>query len=162
MKMVDVISGTNRGGARRALGFTLIEVMVVVAIIIILIGAVIAIGAQIRTSSMISTTRGALQNLEQASAQYKLETGIDFAPTSASDIYVKLMAVPSCQKIVLKLNQQLIDDSNKLILDSWGNAIQYKAMGASGAPPLRGYFYSRGPNGVDGDADDILSTDASK
>jgi general secretion pathway protein G len=145
-------------------GFTLIEILVVVAIIVILVGAVIAIGSNIRSSSMRQATQGELQALEAAAEAYRLERGDLPASFGDGTYFGILMSDPASRKAVQKINPVLFDDAKNptRVNDSWGNRIQYQPAGPNGSPPLRGYFFSCGPNGSANDADDIRSGDAAK
>ncbi len=57
-------------------GFTLIEVLVAVTIIIILIGAVFAVGQQVFTRQKINQTKGVLTSLDRALEEYRIESRV--------------------------------------------------------------------------------------
>jgi hypothetical protein len=113
---------------------------------------------------MIRFTQNELQTLEAATDAYKFERG-DLPDSFADEGYVMhLISVPGSFKILEKLDQSCFDRSviPTRVIDPWGNRIRYMPAGMNGAPPLKGYYYSCGPDGVPGTTDDIRSTDAAR
>jgi prepilin-type N-terminal cleavage/methylation domain-containing protein len=76
-------------------GFTLMEVLVTVAVILILIGALIGTGSYVKTRAQIDLTKGMLAVLSSALEQYYDNTG-DFPPqladTSGFETFLGLSA----------------------------------------------------------------------
>jgi prepilin-type N-terminal cleavage/methylation domain-containing protein len=64
---------TNRPSPR---GFTLIEVLIAVAIIVILIAAVFAVGQQVITRQKVNQTKGVLSSLDRALEEYRIESRV--------------------------------------------------------------------------------------
>lgn len=136
----------------RMLGFTLIEILVVVSIIIILLGAVVAIGSNIRNSSYTRATQGTLQTLNSAARAYREITKKE--PTAA--YYTEFKSIPECLKHINRLPPSAIGSNT--VLDAWGNSIDYIPAGAL----PEGYFRSVGADGIANNTDDIRSTEATQ
>ncbi|MFU8828352.1 MAG: prepilin-type N-terminal cleavage/methylation domain-containing protein, partial [Phycisphaerales bacterium] len=60
----------------RSSAFTLIEVLIAIAVIVILIAAVFAVGQQVITRQKINQTQGILSSLDRALEEYRIETRI--------------------------------------------------------------------------------------
>lgn len=69
------MSHTFRPGIRSS-AFTLIEVLIAIAVIVILIAAVFAVGQQVITRQKINQTQGILSSLDRALEEYRIETRI--------------------------------------------------------------------------------------
>ena len=147
--------------------FTLIEMLVVIAIIVILVGSVVAIGNNIRANSQIRQTKLTLQLLDQAAEAYRMSNGgVEPGPSGTAVIVSNsdfgFRSSPEAMRILQKLPPAVWSGSSAFY-DAWGNAIQYVQAGYTTAI-LRGYFQSAGPDGQMGtpaspNADDIFSYD---
>ena len=156
----------------RRRGFTLVEILVVIAIIIILVAMVVTIGTSVRISAHIKQTKATLRSLESANAAYKLDFGTDVivsptavtdtAPTQYTDFAGMLMQDPAAKRGLLGLPPSVLQTGTTTsVIDGFGNPIWFET--AYGSMPAR--FRSRGPDGVSVSttpstmADDILSNE---
>jgi prepilin-type N-terminal cleavage/methylation domain-containing protein len=135
-------------------GFTLIEILVVVSIIIILLGAVVAIGSNIRNSSYARATQGILQTLAQAAKQFRDTTKKEVSGGYLGDF----KSVPQCLQIINRIPASNVTGST--VLDAWGNAIIYNTSTSANLP--EGYFQSIGPDGIANNTDDLRNTEATQ
>jgi type II secretory pathway pseudopilin PulG len=136
-------------------GFTLIEILVVVSIIIILLGAVVAIGSNIRNSSYAKATYGTLHTLGQAARAYREATGKEVSADYLGDF----KSNPETLKIINRLPGSAV--TNTKVLDAWGSVIIYNPPGTANALNLpEGYFQSIGPDGIANNTDDLRNTEA--
>ena len=128
--------------ARRAReGFTLIEILVVVAIIGMLGAVAVPAYMNYLADARITTTRSLIKNIEDACQMYNMKHGGKY-PSQLSEL-------------------QEGDDDNPPILegditDPWGNEIKYERKGK------RIYLTSFGPDGEEGTEDDITNLDKKK
>jgi len=75
MRNQESTSGRKLQAGRVTRGFTLIEIMVVIAIIVILVGLTVAIGSGVRAAAERNQTKVTLQNLKGILDTYRTETG---------------------------------------------------------------------------------------
>ena len=129
--------------AREALrqGFTLIEILVVVAIIGMLGAVAVPAYMSYLSDARITTTRSLIKNIEDACQMYNMKHGGKY-PNQLSEL-------------------QEGDDDNPPILegditDPWGNEIKYERRGKVI------YLTSFGPDGEEGTEDDITNRDKKK
>lgn len=139
----------------RKRGFTLIEILVVVAIIIILVAAVIAIGSYVKQNGQRGLTKTTLKNLEGMLDEFKTLTDGNI-PSSGENFANAFTKVPALQKQLGELpsGTVVIENSNTKVKDGFGNNIELVVQSAQF--PRTG-FRSKGPNGKGGDTDDIYS-----
>ena len=129
--------------AREALrqGFTLIEILVVVAIIGMLGAVAVPAYMNYLADARITTTRSLIKSIEDACQMYNMKHGGKY-PSQLSEL-------------------QEGDDDNPPLLDGgiedpWGNEIKYERKGK------RIYLTSFGPDGEEGTEDDITNLDKKK
>ncbi|MBM3253702.1 MAG: prepilin-type N-terminal cleavage/methylation domain-containing protein [Candidatus Omnitrophica bacterium] len=140
--------------ARRA-GFTLIELIVVMAIIIILAGAVSGTSQIARKKALTSKTKAAISSLETALSMYETDCGV-FPPSGNSNMVSELIG-PSTQTgwngpyMTFKSSEL----SGGAFIDPWGSPYVYTNPGAHNTSSVD--IYSLGPNKTDesGTGDDI-------
>ena len=119
-------------------GFTLIEILVVVAIIGMLGAVAVPAYMSYLADARITTTRSLIKNIEDACQMYSMKHGGKY-PSQLSEL-------------------QEGDDDNPPLLDGgiedpWGNEIKYEKRGK------RIYLTSFGPDGEEGTEDDITNLD---
>ena len=122
-------------------GFTLIEILVVVAIIGMLGAVAVPAYMNYLADARIATTRSLIANVDVAVKSYNMKHGGKY-PSQLSEL-------------------QEGDDDNPPLLDGgiedpWGNEIKYERKGK------RIYLTSFGPDGEEGTEDDITNYEAKK
>ena len=122
-------------------GFTLIEILVVVAIIGMLGAVAVPAYMNYLADARITTTRSLIKNIEDACQMYNMKHGGKY-PAQLSDLLEG-------------------DDDNPPLLDGgledpWGNEIKYEKKGK------RIYLTSFGPDSEEGTEDDITNRDKKK
>lgn len=145
--------------------FTLIEILVVVAIIAVLLGIGIAIGPSVMGKAEELSTRSAMQAGMAAVEAYRSKVGsvpnIAFSGGgNTEDLIDKLKKVPSIRDGILAgLNEDMLNADGALI-DGWGNEMIYIPRNPydwneddnnetrNDIPTFSGpFFISRGPDG---------------
>lgn len=163
--------------ARR--GFTLIEILVVVGIIMFLAAFVIVAAVRFGNNSREQATKALIQRLgmgiNKYYGTYRIYPAADNIRSKNMSIYEFLVPHTEWYKdsggtLVSKMSPSFMDfNSGEVALiggkywvrDAWGKKVLYYANGATDGIALMqaqvGQFtmVSPGPNGVDGDADDI-------
>jgi|GEM_PF-4561882 len=144
-----------RNERRQHGAFTLIEMLVVIAIIIILLGTVIAIGTNVRASSAARQTKVILKAMETALEGYRTSNnGVEPASIAA------LLQSPEGKRVLSGLPSGTI--SGTTVFDGFGNQISYFRTGdtiTGTVTAQRTFFRSPGPDGTANSADDMFSYD---
>lgn len=83
MAQISHTSGVSKTSVRRACGFTLVEVLVVIAILSVLGGLITVSVRAVRKSADLKIAKSEIQLLEQSALSYKNAFG-DYPPTSVS------------------------------------------------------------------------------
>jgi general secretion pathway protein G len=143
----------TRSDARR--GFTLIEILLVLAIIVMLAGVTIVALVGTREGAKIDSTKALLASVETALETYNMH--VSHYPTEEEGNLQALRTKPAFE------NEQMAERWRGPYVkqeprDPWNNLLNYQ-LGEAGtmeegqAVPYR--LWSNGPDGVDGTEDDI-------
>ncbi len=161
----------GRNSARRgamARGFSLVEILVVVAIIILLVGIGVAVSGAMQQRALAQQTKLALAELRAIASEYQTVTGSSFTYTSntfnatdAASITKFTEAayeVPSCQPMFDRLHRDGMTSGAPAsggfrINDAWDNAVQYRSSsdGSVARKSDQPFFASAGADGKWGD-----------
>ena len=144
----SLISGLSRGVTR---AFSLIEIMIVLAIMAILVGVVVTNFTGTMENANIDTARIFVKSsAETALLQYKIHMGS--YPTTAEGLQA-LITAPGNSKSSRWRGPYL--DMTEVPKDPWGSEYQYKFPKERNAKPGSYDLFSCGPDGQPGNADDV-------
>jgi general secretion pathway protein G len=154
--MTPVTNPVRRARRSHAGGFTLIEILLVLAILLMLATvAIVAVGG-IREGARVDTTKVLVQEVENALDTYSMQIG--HYPTEEEGGLKALIEKPnfSDEKLAEKWRGPYIKTEAR---DSWNNALNYQVVtGSASENGGKGYkLWSNGPDGQDGTDDDIKS-----
>jgi general secretion pathway protein G len=136
----------TRSARRASAGFTLMEVLLVLVILVVLGSIVVPMVTGIGESANIKAATVQVDSLERVIDMYKFET--KQLPGTLEDLATE----PSDPKIAKNWSGPYIK-GNKELIDPWDNPYKYEAKGKKNSG---GYdVWSSGPDGQDGTADDI-------
>jgi type II secretory pathway pseudopilin PulG len=153
---------------KNKLGVTLIEIVIVVAIIALLISTIIGIASRVDERTKEKSMKDVFALLESALQEYYEYTGKfpeqqvkDFTNVSAHSeyFYKELNSIPNSRKILEKISSSLIKnklgaaDSGPEIYDPWDTPLDYRYTTGNNFPEL----ISAGPDKKFGTSDDINS-----
>ncbi len=137
----------------RKKGFTLVEVLVVIAILAIIGAGAVSVANNVVKKAKVNKTKAAIANIVSAVEEYYRET-----KTYPASLYSDLAGNPKTSVIIDKLDDEFKnqDPSKESPLrDSWGKTLHYLNRGNGNFPKIT----SAGPDKEFNTADDILSTD---
>jgi len=138
----------KRGSARRG-GFTLIEVLLVIAIIALLAAFVVPSFMNVESGARIDVTKSMVSDggtLAGALELYRMNVG------TYPEELTELVEPPEDEEKAAKWRGPYINDVNKL-KDAWGRELNYRYPGEVNED---GYdLWSNGPDGEEGTDDDI-------
>jgi general secretion pathway protein G len=133
---------------RRSRGFTLMEILLVLAILVVL-GSMVGVGyVKIQQNAMKNSARAQLTLLEDAVKTYMIDVG---SPPAALDY---LITSPPDLANPLKWQGPYLD-KNTLPQDPWNQAYQYEIVDPANA---KFRIWSNGPDMQPGSSDDIMTT----
>jgi general secretion pathway protein G len=143
------VSKRTRRSRARTLGFTLIELMVVVVIIGILAAIVVPRFTQAGDDAKVAAAKAQINSLKSALDMYKLKVG-DYPSTSEG------------LELLISNEYQNFLDAETIPLDPWGNPYLYTSPGESGRDyEIISYGADRTDGGEGYDAD-IVSWDLAR
>lgn len=143
-------------------GFTLVEMLIVVAVIALLATMVIGIAARIDSQSKEKGLKSTFAQLEGALQEYyeywKVFPDPNQPPylTHSAALYGQLYSTPSSRTILERISDSLIRSNPGAvdmlqIHDPWGTVLDYRYVPGSNFPEL----VSAGPDRIFGTADDM-------
>ena len=132
----------------RRSGFTLMEVLLVIAIIALLVAFVVPSYLNVALGAKIQNTKNAVMALTRVIQMYYLNVGA--YPKELKD----LMEKPEDEAVAAKWQGPYLDSVDKL-KDSWGQDLKYKCPGEYNSTTYD--LWSVGPDGQDGNEDDIAN-----
>ena len=138
---------------RNRQGFTLVEIMIVLAILVLLVAMVgpRLLKTQEKADNKIAVTQ--IQNLEQALDFYKVDNRA--YPTTEEGLKA-LLQKPSDEVRGKSWAGPYLEE-DMLPVDPWGNAFQYEFPPAHGGSTDKPNIWSFGPDGQDATEDDIAN-----
>ena len=141
---------SRRPGRRQ--GFTLLEVLLVLAILGVIAAMVVPqlLGRQQKAS--VDATRASIHGLEQALKLYAVDHDGEFPQGSQEELSVLLNPVD-------RNGQPLAPYLDKLPTDAWGEMLFYRYPGTNSGNAMKPDIWSSGPNrqNEDGRADDVTN-----
>jgi len=161
---MKITNQTNRYLSKKSLGFTLIEILVVMAIVGTLAAIGLGVFSRLRDSSRTTSTEVFLTSLRSNMESVRSETGIPY-PTSPENILSYLndteefggldYSVKPFMPSLLKgnSNSKFVDDESDTLIDAWGEEIVFE-NDLDKYPGSGLYFRSTGVD-IDKDEDDI-------
>ena len=134
---------------RRRRGFTLMEVLLVLAILVILGSLVTVSFVRMQKTAYINSAKSQVAMLEDAVNMYVLAIG---QPPTAQDGLNALLNPPGELKDPTKWQGPYLDKQD-LPMDPWNNSYQYEPLGTD-----QFRIWSNGPDGQSGTEEDITTT----
>lgn len=143
-------------------GFTLIEMLIVVAVIAILATMVVGLATRIDNQSKERALKSTFTLLDSALQEYYEYTGKfpeqaekNFANAAAHSeyLYRELYSTPTSRQILEKISVKLLRDNPPQIYDLWGMVLDYRYVQGDNFPLL----LSAGPDRTFGTGDDVTS-----
>ena len=132
----------------RRRGFTLMEILLVLAILVVL-GSMVTVGfVRMQKNAYINTTKSQISLLEDAVQAYTLSVGV---PPNTQQGLEALIVQPGDLPSPEKWTGPYLDKQS-LPLDPWGNQYEYEQINAD-----QFRIWSPGPDKASGSEDDISS-----
>ncbi len=135
---------------RRAAGFTLLEMVIVLGIIAILLGGSIALIGGVGDGAKLQRVRSDFQSVGSALNTYRVNAGR--YPTTQQGL-AALVDKPTSTPVP----RDWVRISKKIPVDPWQNAYGYKFPGSK--DPSEFELISNGPDGIPNTPDDLSSQD---
>lgn len=148
---------------KRKGGFTIIELIVVMTIILILAGLITGAAQKAKERAMVAKARSMISALETSLGMYQADVG-SYPPTGIGNLYTDLTSTASLSTADAAnwagpyMNFQTNEINGTNILDPWNNAYHYNNPGDT-AHSFNNYIdiWSNGPDKADngGAGDDV-------
>jgi general secretion pathway protein G len=132
----------------RAKGFTLMEVMLVIAILALLVAFVVPSYLNVAQDARIKNTQNTVMALSRVIQMYYLNVGA--FPKELKDLVEK----PGDEAVAAKWQGPYLENPD-MLKDSWGQDLKYKCPGEYNAQSYD--LWSVGPDGQDGNEDDVTN-----
>ena len=140
-------------------GFTLIEMLIVVAVIAILATMVVGLATRIDNQSKERALKSTFTLLDSALQEYYEYWNAFPDPnkppylTHSAALYGQLYSTPTSRQILEKISAKLLRDNPPQIYDLWGMVLDYRYVPGDNFPLL----LSAGPDRTFGTGDDVTS-----
>ena len=145
----------------RARGFTLVEMVIVIAVILVVASLALGLFASNLDETKRLHTEMLIQNLDLACKGYKNERG-SYPPDGRFFEHLgKERIVPLDAASVtnrppfMTFRKDQVDPVTSAVIDAWDRPVRYQAPGVRNATHVD--LWSAGPNGQDGDVDDVVN-----
>lgn len=135
---------------RRRGGFTLIEVLLVLAILGVIAAMVVPQLLGQQKKAYIDATKNSIKGLEGALEIYAFHHDSEY-PTTQQGLDVLISQPANDDKWV----GPYLKSVKTLPLDAWGQPFQYEYPGTNNPPGTKPDIYSSGPDRIPGNSDDI-------
>ncbi len=143
---------------RRRTAFTLVEIMIVLAILVLLVAMVGPRLLKTQEKADAKITQTQIENIEQALDFYKVDNRS--FPTTEEGLSA-LMRKPADENRAKNWAGPYLEEQ-KLPVDPWGNAYRYEYPGTRGSQSEQPAIWSLGPDGKDNTPDDVVNWDATE
>lgn len=139
---------------RRRAAFTLIEVLLVLAIIGVIAALAVPNFLGKQQEALIKATQAKIKGLEQVAQMYAVDNDGVY-PSGNADTALGLLINPGNDKN----GRQRKPYMDEIPTDAWGNPLNYEfpPSGNRSTPGGKPAIWSAGPNKVDGDEDDVTN-----
>jgi len=140
-------------------GFTLIEMLIVVAVIAILATMVVGLATRIDNQSKERALKSTFTLLDSALQEYYEYWNAFPDPNKppylspSAALYGQLYSTPTSRQILEKISAKLLRDNPPQIYDLWGMVLDYRYVQGDNFPLL----LSAGPDRTFGTGDDVTS-----
>ena len=145
----------------RARGFTLVEMIIVIAVILVVASLALGLFSSTVDDALRGNTEALIQSLDLACERYKAETGA-YPPDDRLYAHLGKDRIVSLDGVTVTKRPPLVafrkdqyDPASSAAVDAWGRPVRYKAPGLKVATHVD--LWSAGSNGVEGDVDDVVN-----
>ncbi len=145
-----IVRAARKSTRARHTGFTLMEVLLVLAILGVIMAMVLPNLMGKQKQANIDATRLSIHGIEQSLKMYALDHDGEF-PTTAEGLNVLITANGADKK----WKGPYLDNSSAVPTDPWGNPLQYQYPGTHNTAGTKPDIWSYGPDKQDHTDDDI-------